>query len=232
MCQLAARVDELVLQYAQLLRHLYDRTHKRVAAVKLVRFHDLVIHHEHQRELDPAAAGQCLAEAYAKGLFELPLFNHELQQFVARVNLVHRVMPELDVPAFDEQAALRRAFHGLSLTKEAQAAPLREAFLAHVPKEQLAWIEELAPVAIPWLGDKKLKLQYEDGPEAQVKLHEIFQLTAHPKICESKVPVKLWLCTPDGKRLAFTVDWPAFKATEYPKVKSQLQKKYPGFTWL
>lgn len=214
------------------VEHLYDRTHKRVAAVKLMRFHDLVIHHEHQREPDPVTSAQCLAEAYAKELFELPLYSHELKQFVARVNLVHRVMPDLDVPAFDEQAALKRAFHGLSLAKDAQAAALRGAFLEHLPKEQLAWIDELAPAAIPWLGDKKLKLQYEDVPEAQVKLHECFPLTTHPKVCEGKVPVKLWLCAPDGKRLEFTLDWPAFKTTAYPKLKPQLQKKYPGFTWL
>jgi ATP-dependent RNA helicase HrpB len=217
------------------IEHLYDRTHKRVAAVKLVRFHDLVIHHEHQRELDPAASGQCLAEAYAKDLFELPLFNHEIKQFIARVNLVHAAMPALDVPPFDTaavQAALARAFHGLTLAKEAQAAPLRPAFLAHLPPEQLPWIDELAPAAIPWLGDKKLKLQYEDAPEAQVKLHECFPLTTHPKVCEGKVPVKLWLCAPDGKRLDFTTDWPTFRATVYPKLKPHLQKKYPGFTWL
>jgi hypothetical protein len=59
------------------VEHLYDRTHKRVAAVKLVRFHDLVIHHEHQRDVDAAASGRCLAEAFRKGWFELPLFNHD-----------------------------------------------------------------------------------------------------------------------------------------------------------
>ncbi len=219
-------------QITSKVEHLYDRTHKRVAAVKLVRFHDLVIHHEHQRELNPLGSAQCLAEAYAKDLFELPLYSHELKQFVARVNLIHRTRPELDVPSFEEQAALKRAFHGLSLAKEAQAAPLREAFLAHLPKEQLAWIDELAPAAIPWLGDKKLKLQYEDGPEAQVKLHECFALKEHPKICENKVPVKLWLCAPDGKRIESTLDWPVFKSTVYPKLKPQLHKKYPGFTWL
>ncbi|PYI99812.1 MAG: helicase, partial [Verrucomicrobia bacterium] len=56
------------------VEHLFDRTHKRVAAVKLVRFQDLVIHHEHQREVDPVASGRCLAEAFRKGWFELPLF--------------------------------------------------------------------------------------------------------------------------------------------------------------
>src|SRR5687768_9987116 len=109
---LASRVErEWIENTTSSVEHLYDRTHKRVAAVKLVRFQDLVIHHEHQREFDPRASAQCLADAYAKDLFELPLFNHELKQFVARVNFVHRAMPELDVPLFDQQAALMRAFH-------------------------------------------------------------------------------------------------------------------------
>ncbi len=55
------------------LEHLFDRVHKRVSAVKLIRFRDLVIHHEHQGELEPAAGGRCLAKAHQKGWFELPL---------------------------------------------------------------------------------------------------------------------------------------------------------------
>src|SRR5687767_7704852 len=139
-------------------------------------------------------------------------------------------MPELEVPAFDVPLALARAFHCLILPKEAQAAPLRPAFPAHLPPDHLSSIDQLAPTSVPWLEGKRLKLQYEDVPEAQVKLHECFPLTAHPKICEGKVPVKLWLCAPDGKRLEATTDWPAFKATVYHKLKPQLQKKYPGFT--
>ena len=48
------------------VEHLFDRTHKRVSAIKLVRFRDLVIHHEHQRDVDPAASGRCLADAYRR----------------------------------------------------------------------------------------------------------------------------------------------------------------------
>ena len=39
------------------VEHRFDRTHKRVAAIRLIRFADLIIHHEHQRELAPAASG-------------------------------------------------------------------------------------------------------------------------------------------------------------------------------
>src|SRR5436190_14555020 len=72
-------------QLTTTVEHLFDRTHKRVAAVKLARFQDLVVHHEHQREVDPAESGRCLAAANRKGWFELPLLNHEVKQFSARV---------------------------------------------------------------------------------------------------------------------------------------------------
>ena len=227
------------------VEHLYDRTHKRVAAVKLVRFRDLVIHHEHQRELDPKASGHCLAQAYRKGYFELPLFNHELKQLVGRVNLVAAAMPELELPVFDEAGitdCMARAFEGLSLAKEAQAAHLKESFLERLSPERVSWLNELAPTTIPWPDGRKLKLQYseqgrdEDGqpisPELQIKLHECFGLKAHSLVCEGRLPVKLWLCTPDGKRLEPTTNWPAFKANTYPKLKPALQKKYPGVPWL
>jgi ATP-dependent helicase HrpB len=227
------------------IEHLFDRTHKRVAAVKLVRLRDLVIHHEHQREVDPEASGRCLAAAQRKGLFELPLFNHELKQFIGRVNLVATVMPELEFPPFDEAAVaqcLARAFAGLTLAKEAQAAPLRDFFLRHLAEERLAWLNELAPLTVTWTDTRKLKLQYaesardEDGepasPELQVKLQECFALKEHPHVCEGRLPVKLWLCAPDGKRLDSTFNWTAFRANSYPKLRLSLLKKYPTVMWV
>ncbi|MEO8428813.1 MAG: ATP-dependent RNA helicase [Verrucomicrobiota bacterium] len=227
------------------IEHLFDRTHKRVAAIKLERLGDLVIHHEHQREIDPIASGRCLAEAYRKGWFELPLFNHEVKQLVGRVSLVTVVLPELEFPPFDPAAVtecLARAFAGLTLVKEAQATHLRDEFLKHLGKERIGWLDELAPATIPWPDGRKIKLLYpeeprdQDGesnsPEAQLKLHECFVLKEHPHICEGKLPVKLWLCYPDGKRLEATFNWPGFKANSYPRLKSALQKKFPGITWI
>lgn len=239
-------IEEMFPQHLKTqVEHLFDRTHKRVAPVKMIRFRDLVIHHEHQRDVDPATSGRALADAFGKGWFELPMLNHELKQFIARVNLVAAATPELDFPEFDERAlasALAKAFSGLTLVKEAQAAQLREAVHCHLVKEQRVWLDELAPTAIPWGGGKPLKLLYpekaldEDGvvnsPEGQVKLHEILQQRDHPQICEGKVPVKIWLCAPDGKRIESTTNWPAFKTNTYPKLKPTLAKKYAGFLWL
>jgi len=118
-----------------------------------------------------------------------------------------------------------------------QREQLRE--LAQHFVEQL---DELAPQTVPWPDSRKLKLLYAERarneagelnpPELQVKLHECFALKEHPRICEGRLPVKLWLCAPDGKRLEATSDWPAFKANSYPKLKATLQRKYPGVGWL
>jgi len=227
------------------VEHLFDRTHKRVSAIKLARFRDLVIHHEHQREVDAAASGKCLAEAYRKEYFELPLFNHELKQFIGRVNLVCAVMPELEFPAFDDAAitnCLAAAFAGMTLAKEAQATHLREDFLKRLAKEQHAWLDELVPLTIAWPDGRRHKLLYAEEavaksggpnpPELQVKLHECFALKEHPRLCEGRLPVKLWLCAPDGKRIEFTLDWAAYKTGNYPRLKPALQKKYPGVVWV
>jgi ATP-dependent helicase HrpB len=226
------------------VEHLFDRANKRVAAVRLVRFHDLVIHHEHQREVNPDAAGRCLAQASLKGWFELPLFNHAIKQFIARVNLVCATIPELEFPPFNEAArlaCLARGLRGLTCVKEAQAAHLSDAFRAHLAKEQLAWLDELLPLTLAWPDGRQLKLLYHDRDddegtapfaELQMKLHECFQLKEHPRLCEGRLPVKLWLCAPDGKRLEPTLDWPAFRANQYPKLKRALQQKYAGVPWL
>jgi ATP-dependent helicase HrpB len=216
-----------------------------VAAVKLVRFADLVVHHEHQPETDPAASGLCLADAHLQGCFELPLFDHAIKQLVGRANVIAAALPELEFPAFDPaalRACLGRAFHGLTLAKEAQAAPLRESLVSHIGQERLAWLDELAPSSVAWPDGRRLKLLYPDStrdrdgllasPELQVKLQECFALAQHPRICEGRLPVKLWLCAPDGKRLEATLNWPAFKTSRYPALRPMLQKKHPGVPWV
>jgi ATP-dependent helicase HrpB len=218
------------------IEHLFDATNKRVAATKLTRYRDLVIEQKpQQRELDPAASGRCLAAAHRDGAFELPLMDHRLKQFIARVNLVHAILPELEFAPFDAAAitaCLARAFKGLSLVKEAQAAPLTHAFHQHLEKGQTSWLDELLPLTIPWTDKHTTKVSYvNDAPEAQVKLLECFALKQHPGVCEGRLPVLLNLCTPDGKRLAATTDWPHFLAREWPKHRATVAKKFPGHVW-
>ena len=200
------------------------------------RFHDLVIEQKaQQNDLDPRDSGRCLAEAQRSGAFNLPLMDDRVKQFMARVDLIHATMPELEFVPFDEPAiiaCLARAFNGLTLVKEAQAAPLIPAFQRHLEKGQIEWLNELLPASIPWLDKGKTKVSYQNGtPEAQVKLQECWALEEHPTLCEGRLPVLLNLSPPKGKVIATTNDWPHFLAREWPKHRPTVAKKFPGHVW-
>ncbi len=216
--------------------HLFDAQNKRVAATKLVRYRDLVIEQKpQQRDLDPVASGRCLAEAHSAGAFGLPLMDHRVKQFISRVDLIHATLPELEFVPFDKPAitaCLARAFAGISHVKEAQGAPVIAAFHQHLEKGQVSWLDELTPVSIPWPAGGTIKISYvNDTPEAQVKLQECFALKEHPTICEGRLPVLLTVCTPDGKRLITTKDWPTFQTREWPKHRQAVAKKFPSVMW-
>jgi ATP-dependent helicase HrpB len=218
------------------VEHIFDPQNKRVAAMKLVRYRDLVIEQKaQQRDLDPVASGRCLAEAHRAGAFDLPLMDHRVKQFIARVDLVHATMPELEFARFDADAitaCLARAFAGLSLVKEAQAAPLIAAFHQHLAAGQVSWLDELVPLSIPLPDSRTMKVSYVNGaPEAQVKLQECFDFKEHPSLCEGRLAVLLTLCTPDGKRLASTTNVPAFLLREWPKHRQAVAKKFPSVLW-
>jgi len=145
-------------------------------------------------------------------------------------------MPELDFAHFDEAAitaCLARAFTGLTLVKEAQAAPLIHAFHQHLEKGQISWLDELLPLSIPWVDKGSVKISYvNESPEAQVKLKDCFALEEHPTVSEGQLPVLLNLSSPDGKRIGSTTDWATFRARELPKHRVALAKKFPGHMWI
>lgn len=229
--------------FSSRLEHLYDRTHKRVAAVDVIRFLDLIVDHQHRREVDPVASGQCIADAVARGWLELPNLDHAVQQWIGRVECLRVAVPELELPSMNtdgRRRALESAFRGMMLGRDAQAASLLPAFREVLSKDQQAFVEELAPLQLAALDGKAWKLSYvvdrDDAaapcvPESQVKLLDLLPLKEHPRIAEGRVPIRIWIQDPAGKRLASTRDWPGWRATEYPKFRATLKSKHPGFLW-
>ncbi len=224
--------------------HVYDRSLKRVEAFETSRFLDLTLTEKRTSEREPDACGRALALASREGMLTLPEFNHEVQQFVNRVNLVAAAVPELEFPKFDEAAVvdlLARALRGQEIGKKAQAVPLRGAFRSRLTKEQIEWLDELAPTRIPWPDGKPKKLLYPDEstgkggvvnpPELQIKINDCFSLEEHPMICEERLRVRFRVQKPNGKKLDETDDWPHFKQRVYPKHKKELKAKFASLPW-
>ncbi len=248
----AARVEWLREMFPQhfetRLEHVYDRLHKRVAAIDMSRFLGLVIDQKHRKEVDAAASGVALADAVTRGWLDLPNMDHRVQQWVARVECLRSAVAELELPSMRGDGwlkALQKSFHGLTLGREAQQLDLLPPFRGVLSSAQQAFVDELAPalihVAVPGQPQPKAwKLNYivdKDEPDAppvpevQVKITDILALKVHPAVAEGRVPVRIWVMDPGGKRLGSTRDWPAWRATEYVRLRHGLRAKNPGFIW-
>ncbi|MBI5687363.1 MAG: ATP-dependent helicase HrpB [Verrucomicrobia bacterium] len=224
-------------QLTEKVEHLYDRTQRRVACVRLLRYRDLILDHSHQNCTHPKEAAAALAREFLDDEIELPHWNHELEQWLARAALVAKHFPELELPAFDDAAKLEclsRALSGTLLYKEAKERPLLPAFRDYLTAVQRDFVNDLAPQAVTLANDKRFKLIYaSDGPPAiTVKLHEIFGVKEHPRLCDGKVAVLIHLAAPDGKRLASTQDLAGFWKADYPQLKRNALTKYKGVAWL
>ncbi|MFA6561358.1 MAG: ATP-dependent helicase HrpB [Verrucomicrobiia bacterium] len=224
-------------QLVEKTEHLYDRTQRRVACVRLLRYRDLILDHSHQNCSHPKEAAAALAKEFLDDEIELPEWNHELKQWLARVRLVAQTFPELELPAYDDAAkieCLSRALSGTLLYKEAKERPLLPAFREHLNAVQRDFVNDLAPLAVTLSNNKRFKLVYSDDapPAITVKVHEIFGVKEHPRICDGKLAVLVHLTAPDGKRLEATQNLEAFWKTVYPQLKRNALTKYKGVAWL
>lgn len=222
----------------------YDRRQKRVEVLVTERVGDLVLRQEHSKEFDPQASGQCLARAWAEEWLTLSGFDHRVQQFIFRVNLLAHYHPEFEAQPLDrsqQESVIAKALEGERLGKEAQKKPLLPTFKASLSGEQRDWLELLYPESIGWDDGKSRKLVYqlprkkEAAADIEVVLNltitECFKLEEHPALGEGKLPVTLIISIPKGKEIARTTNWLEFKQREYPALKSRWQQKYPMVTW-
>ncbi len=217
--------------------HLYDRAQRRVACVRLLRYRDLILDHSFQNCTHPKEAAAALAKEFLAEHIELPMWNHELDQWLARAALVRKHFPELELPGFDDAAkveCLSRALSGALLYKEAKEKPLAPAFREFLTPVQRDFINDLAPEAVTLANGKRYKLVYdeEEPPAITVKLNDIFGVKDHPRLCDGKVAVAIQLTAPDGKRLEVTRDLETFWKTSYPHLKRGALTKYKGVAWL
>ncbi|MBI5395828.1 MAG: ATP-dependent helicase HrpB [Verrucomicrobia bacterium] len=224
-------------QLVEKTEHLYDRVQRRVACVRLLRYRDLILDHTHQNCTHPKESAAALAKEFLAENIELPLWNHELDQWLARVKLVARLFPELEIRPYDDAAKLEclsRALAGTLLYKEAKEKPLLPAFREFLTPVQRDFIADLTPESVTLANGKRCKLVYdEDGPPAiTVKLNDLFGVKDQPRVCDGKVAVAVHLTAPDGKRLETTQDLEAFWKTGYPQLKRGVLTKYKGVAWL
>jgi ATP-dependent helicase HrpB len=214
----------------------FDAQAKRVVAAELLRFRDLALA---AKRVDPPpadAAARLLATEINAGRLPLPNWDHAVEQWLLRLRLLCEHCPELQLPPItdeDKQAIIEQLCHGAVSykdIKEREVKPVVMSWLSHAQRELL---DKHAPERLSLANGRTPKVSYEPGanPHIALRIQELYDVTQTPKIAMGRVPVVVHILTPGMKPIQITQDLGNFWREQYPKVKSELQRRYPKHAW-
>ncbi len=214
----------------------WDAQAKRVTAAELLRFRDLALA---AKRLDPPpadAAARLLAEEINAGRLLLPSWDHHVEQWLQRLRLLCKHCQDLLLPAIsddDKKAIIEQLCHGAVSykdIKEREVKPVVMSWLSHAQRELL---DKHAPERLTLSNGRTPKVNYEPGmpPFISLRIQELYDVNATPKIALGRVPVTVHILTPGMKPIQVTSDLASFWREQYPKIKNELQRKYPKHEW-
>ena len=214
----------------------FDAQQKRVLAAELLRFRGLALA---AKRVDPPpaeAAARLLADEIIAGRLLLPNWDHHVEQWLARLNLLCKECADLQLPAItdeDKKSIIEQLCHGAVSykdIKEREVKPIVMSWLSHAQRELL---DKHAPERLKLPNDRTPKVNYEPGraPFISLRIQELYDVNQTPKIALGRVPVTVHILTPGMKPIQVTQDLANFWREHYPKIKSELARKYPKHFW-
>ena len=214
----------------------WDAQAKRVMAAELLRFRDLALA---AKRLDPPpadAAARLLAEEINAGRLLLPNWDHHVEQWLQRLRLLCKHCADLQLPDItddDKKAIIEQLCHGAVSykdIKEREVKPVVMSWLSHAQRELL---DKHAPERLTLSNGRTPKVNYEPGvpPFISLRIQELYDVNTTPKIALGRVPVTVHILTPGMKPIQVTSDLASFWREQYPKIKNELQRKYPKHEW-
>ena len=215
----------------------FDEATERVAAVRRTRYDELVLDEAPAALPDDGSVERMLAEAAATRLDRaLDLASPEVAQLRARGAFLRAAMPDVGVPALDDdavRAALEDLCAGRRSFEELRRAPLADVLRARLERRHLAALDRDAPERIAVPSGSHVTLRYEEGraPVLAVRIQEIFGWRDTPRVAGGRVKVLLHLLAPNHRPQQVTDDLASFWTNTYPEVRKELKRRYPKHAW-
>ena len=205
-------------------------------AAELLRFRGLALS---AKRVDPPpadAAAKILAEEIIAGRLPLPNWDHAVEQWLARLDFLCANCPELQLPLFtddDKTHVIGQLCLGATSYKDIKEREVKPVVMSPLSLAQKELLDKHAPERLSLPNDRTPKVVYEKGksPFISLRIQELYDVNQTPKIAMGRVPVTVHILTPGMKPVQVTQDLPSFWREHYPKIKSELARKYPKHFW-
>ncbi len=214
----------------------FDTTAKRVCAEEQIRFRDLVLSTRRVETPPAEAAARLLAGEVLQGRLVLKHWDHGVEQWILRLNLLSRWCPELELPPItdeDRRHLVEQICLGAVSQKDIKDREVKPVVQSWLSAAQQALLDRHAPERLALSGGRTPRVTYvADGePFIAVRIQELYDVAKTPRVAMNRVPVLLHILAPNMRPVQITQDLAGFWRDHYPRVKSELQRKYPKHEW-
>jgi ATP-dependent helicase HrpB len=214
----------------------FDSTTKRVQAAELLRFRELALSAKRVEPPPADVAAKLLADEIMAGRLLLPNWDHNVEQWLARLDFLCANCPELQLPKIsdeDKKHIIEQLCHGAVGYKDIKEREVKPIVMSWLSAAQRELLDKHSPERLTLPNGRTPKVNYENGktPFISLRIQELYDENQTPKIAMGRVPVVVHILTPGMKPIQVTQDLASFWREHYPKIKSELVRKYPKHFW-
>jgi ATP-dependent helicase HrpB len=215
----------------------YDEQQKRVVSRRERRFRDLVLEAKASSDEAPLdEAARLLTKEVLAGRLKLKAWDETVEQWIMRVNRMAEWFPELEVnPVTDADRAtlIEQICYGELGYRDIKDKPVMPILRDWLTAEQLAVLDDYLPERLIMGNGRKSRLTYnkEGLPVLSARIQELYGIEGKFTIGHGRVPVKIEVLAPNQRPIQVTDDLTNFWREQYPKIKTELARRYPRHEW-
>ena len=170
------------------------------------------------------------------GRLLLKEWDHDIEQWILRLNLLSGWCPELSLPPIteeDRRHLIEQVCEGALSYKDIKDKPVKPVVTSWLNQAQKALLDKHAPDRLTLSNGRTPRVIYDvsTAPHIAIRLQELYDVSVIPKIAMGRVSVVLHILAPNMRPVQITQDLAGFWRDHYPKVKQELQRKYPKHQW-
>lgn len=214
----------------------FDPALKRVVARAEIRFRDLVLEEKFSQDIPSDQAAKILADEVVAGRLKLDNWTDAVEQWLLRVNRLREWMPDLELPLItdeDRASIIEHICHGTASYSEIKNRAVLPVVKSWLSQQQQKWVDEYAPERIQLPNGRMVKVAYtaDAPPLIAARIQDLYGIKEGLWIAQRRVPVRIQVLAPSNRPVQVTDNLSLFWRETYPKLKTQLQRRYPKHEW-
>ena len=216
---------------------VYDGQQKRVVSRRERRFRDLVLEAKSSSDEAPLdAAAALLTQEVLAGRLKLEAWDDTVEQWITRVNRMAEWFPELEVNPIteaDRATLIEQICYGELGYRGIKDKPVMPVLRDWLTAEQLAVLDDYLPERLVMGNGRRSRLTYhkEGPPVLSARIQELYGIEGRFAVGHGRVPVKIEVLAPNQRPIQVTDDLTNFWREQYPKIKTELSRRYPRHEW-